>query len=147
MADYLTTVWGKSLRLDEVERLQVNGFEAATATARIQVRRGPMDLRLAAIRHETTIHRFLFLIPPQLTQPLSDELRRTIQSFRRLSPGEAPASPQRLRLHVVQPGESRAHLIQLMARETGVDRRFDIINGLTDGASPPAGSPVKVIAE
>ena len=147
MVDYLTTVWGKSLRLDEVERLQVNGFEAATATARIQVRRGPMDLRLAAIRLETTIHRFLFLIPPQLTPSLSDDLRRTIQSFRRLSPAEAPATPQRLRLHLVQPGESRARLIQLMAPEAAVERRFDIINGLADGTSPPAGSQVKVIAE
>lgn len=106
-----------------------------------------MDLRLAAIRLETTIHRFLFLIPPQLTPSLSDDLRRTIQSFRRLSPAEAPATPQRLRLHLVQPGESRARLIQLMAPEAAVERRFDIINGLADGTSPPAGSQVKVIAE
>ena len=82
-----------------------------------------------------------------MTPSLSDELRRTIQSFRRLSPAEAPATPQRLRLHVVQPGESRPRLIQLMAPETAADRRFDIINGLADGASPPAGSLVKVIAE
>ena len=147
MADYLRTVWGKSLRLDDADRIQVNGFEAASATARIQARRGPMDLQLVAIRVESTIHRFLFLTPPQLTQPLSDNLRRTIHSFRRLTPVEAAAAPRRVRLRTVQPGETKARLIESMAPETGHERRFDIINGLTESASPPVGSLVKVIAE
>ncbi len=147
MADYLGNVWGKSLRLADIERIQINGQDAASASARIQVRRGPMDLRLVAIRVEATIHRFLFLIPPQLSETLSEELHRTLFSFRRLSAAEAVAAPRRIRLHTVQPGESKSRLIQMMAPDAARERRFDIINGLGESASPPPGSLVKVVTE
>jgi predicted Zn-dependent protease len=114
----------------------------------VQTRRGPLDLRLVAIRKDAAIHRFLFLTPPNLTPLLSPDLRRTTYSFRRLTPAEiAAARPQRIRLHQVRPGETRARLIEQMAPDAGRERRFDILNGLADGAAPPPGSVVKVVAE
>jgi predicted Zn-dependent protease len=148
MTDYLRGVWGRSLVVGNVEKIDVNGLEAATGSVRIQARRGPLDLRLVAIRKETMIHRFLFLTPPALTQPLSADLGNTTHSFRRLTPAEiAAAKPQRIRLHAVRPGETRARLIDYMANAPGRERRFDIMNGFAEGTSPAAGSLIKVVAE
>jgi len=149
MTDYIRNIWGRSLSVTDVAMLEVSGFDAAAAgSVRIQVRRGPLDLRLVAIRKEMTVYRFLFLTPPSLTQPLSGELQRVTNSFRRLSPSEiAAVKPQRIRLHAVRPGETRAQLIDYMARERGRERRFDIMNGFAEGATPPPGSLIKVVAE
>lgn len=147
MGDYLRTVWGRSLNLGDIEQSQVGGFEMATASAHIQARRGPLDLRLVAIHIGGAIHRFLFLTPPQLTLPLAADLQRTIASFRRLMPSESAIAPQRIRLHTVQAGETRARLIELMAPDSRRERRFDIINGLAEGASVSPGQLVKLIAQ
>jgi predicted Zn-dependent protease len=148
MTDYLRNVWGRSLALGEIEALRIDGFDAATGTARIQARRGPLDLRLVAIRIDANVHRFLLLTPPAQTVALSADLRRATESLRRLTPAEIAASrPQRVRLHAVRPGETRALLIEHLAPDAGRERRFDIMNGLAPGATPPAGTIVKVIAE
>lgn len=148
MTDYVRDVWGRSLAVNDVVKLDMAGFDAATASARIQARRGPLDLRLLAVRTETAINRFLFLTPTHLTAALAPDLRKVESSFRRLTPGEVAAvRPQRIRLHVVRPGETRAQLIDYMAHERGRERRFDIMNGLAEGAMPAASSLVKVVAE
>lgn len=148
MTDYLRAVWGRSLTLTEIERLRIDDLDAATGSARIETRRGPLDLRLVAIRIEATVHRFLYLTPPALTPTLMAELRRSSSSFRRLTAAEiAAAKPLKVRLYTVAPGESRARLMERMAPEAGRERRFDIMNGLADGAALPAGTVVKVIAE
>ena len=148
MTDYLRSVWGRSLALAEVERLGIDGLDAATGTARIQTRRGPLDLRLVAIRLDGTVHRFLYLTPPTLTSTLATDLRRSTFTFRRLTQAEiAAAKPLRVRLYAVATGETRGSLIEKMAQEAGRERRFDILNGLADGSSLPVGTMVKVIAE
>ncbi len=148
MTEYLRGVWGRSLALGEIEALRIDGFDAATGTARIRTRRGPLDLRLVAIRIDANVHRFLLLTPPAQTVALSADLRRAAESFRRLTPAEIAASrPQRVRLHAVRPGETRALLIEHSAPDAGRERRFDIMNGLPAGGTPAAGTVVKVIAE
>lgn len=148
MTAYLSSVWGRTLSLQEIERLRVDGLDAATAATRIQTRRGPLDLRLVAIRLDAAVHRFLCLTPPALAPIIAADLRRTTFSFRRLTTAEvAAARPQRLRLHAVGPGDTRERLLGLTAADEGHERRFDIMNGLAPGASPPAGTVVKVIAE
>jgi predicted Zn-dependent protease len=148
MTDYIRNIWGRSLSVGDVEKLDIAGFEAAAGSVRIQARRGPLDLRLVALRRETAVYRFLFLTPPPLTVPLSAELQRVAGSLRRLTPAEAAAvKPQRIRLHAVRPGETRAGLVDYMARDRSPERRFDIMNGLADGTTPPVGSLVKVVAE
>jgi predicted Zn-dependent protease len=148
MTSYLQTIWGQSLSVGQVEQLDVNGLEAAAGSVRIQAKRGPLDLRLVAIRKEAMIHRFLFLTPPPLTQALSPDLGSSIMSFRRLTPAEvAAAKPQRIRLHAVRPGETKARLVEYMAADPGRERRFDIMNGLATGSVPAPGTVIKVVAE
>ena len=148
MTDYIRNVWGRSLSIEEVTRLNIAGFDAAAASARIKARRGPLDLRLVAIRTDSTVNRFLFLTPPSLSVALAADLQKVTSGFRRLTASEvSTVKPQRIRLHVVRAGESRAQLIDYMARDPGRERRFDIMNGLAEGAMPPVGSLVKVVAE
>jgi predicted Zn-dependent protease len=148
MDDYIRRIWGRTMQLSDAVRLPLAGFEAAAATSRIQTRRGPLDLRLVAIAADRTIHRFLFLTPPQMAASLAADLRGVPDSFRRLTPAEvADAAPRRLRVHVVQAQDSRETLIARTAADPVRDRRFDLINGLVDGGLPPAGTLVKLIVE
>jgi predicted Zn-dependent protease len=72
MAAYLTQVWAEGLALDEVERLVVNGMEAATGRAKGRGQGGQVDVRLLAIRYDAgNIYHMIFVTPPRLTGPLS----------------------------------------------------------------------------
>ena len=147
MTEYLRDVWGRSLKLDEAATLEANGVDGASATGRVQTRRGPIDLKMVAIRLGLAIHRFLILTPPSETQMLAADLRRTIGSFRALTPAEATAmGQQRMRLHTIRSGDTRESLAGLMAPGPGRDRRFEVINGI-DGALPAPGTVVKLIGE
>ena len=146
MTAYLRQVWGRGLALEEVTALDVNGLECAGAAAHVQTRRGPIDLRMVAIRLDPAIYRFLFLTPAPTSQALAAELRRTVQSFTLLTAAEAASvSPQRIRLHTIGPQDSHAGLVGRMTAEAA--RRFDVINGLQPGALPPPGTAVKLVSE
>lgn len=148
MDDYLRRIWGRTMQLSDATRLPLAGFDAAAATSRIQTRRGPLDLRLVAIAADRTIHRFLFLTPPQMTTSLAADLHRVPDSFRRLSAAEIEdAAPRRIRVHVLQTEDTREGLIARAASDPVAGRRFDLLNGLEDGALPPAGTPIKLIVE
>jgi predicted Zn-dependent protease len=134
--------------LFDTARLPLDGFDAGAATSRIQTRRGPLDLRLVAIAVDRTIHRFLFLMPPQMTITLGPDMRAVPESFRRLTSEEAAdAAPKRLRVHIVQAEDTREELIARMPQEPARERRFEVLNGLADGGFPAAGTPIKVIVE
>ncbi len=79
-------LWGGNLELGRGERININGLDAATATARMSDRDGPKDVRLLAIRGGgVELFRFAFITPPALTRRLEVELQRTNYSFRRIS--------------------------------------------------------------
>ncbi len=149
MTAYLTRVWAEGVDLREVERLAVNGMEAATGRIRMNTRSGARDLRLVAIRYDQrSIYRMLFLTPPKLSGPLQRAFRETTYSFRKLSPAEAAAlKPLRLEIYRVRPGESAAAIAGRMPFEDYRLRRFLVLNGLAEGASLPVGHKVKVVRE
>jgi predicted Zn-dependent protease len=51
-ADYLVTEWAGPGRVQGVGRIDINGMPAATGTARLDTRAGPVDARLVAIAWE-----------------------------------------------------------------------------------------------
>jgi predicted Zn-dependent protease len=149
LLDYLAHTWGKNVSLKNLERITVNGLDGATGTTRISTQNGTVDLRLAAIRFDArTVYRFLFITDPDQTASLSEALRRTTYSFRKLTDAEAAAlKPQRIRVVTVQPGDTVASLAARMPFEDYKVERFRTLNGLAEGAALTPGQKVKLVAE
>ncbi|GIK99165.1 MAG: metalloprotease [Alphaproteobacteria bacterium] len=149
LVDYLAHDWAGKISLQNLERITVNGMEGATGTARVNTNAGAADLRLVAIRYDPrTVYRFLMLTPRNLTDRLSEELRRTTYSFRKLTDAEARAlKPQRIRVVTVGAGDTVESLARRMAIEDHQVERFRVLNGLTDGEAVRPGQRVKLVAE
>jgi predicted Zn-dependent protease len=149
MPRYLASEWLPQARLDDVERITVNGMEAATATAEGSTDSGPVDVRPVAIRFGgDQVYRFLFVSPARATAGLRDAYRRTTYSFRPLDAGEAASyRPKRIRIVEVAQGESPESLARTMAVDDFALERFRVLNGLAPGQPLPAGTLVKIVAE
>jgi len=154
MRGYLSSKWGKGLRLEGLSRIDTGGMEAATASARVRTGGGASDLRLVAIRFDArTIFRFLFITPPARTPSLDEDYRRTVFGFRRLGPDERDAiKPLRIQYLEVEAGDSIATLAAQMqnTRDDTADTltaRFRVLNGLTPGQALRPGRLVKIVRE
>ena len=146
---YLTRVWAPRLGLREVERLDINGFAAATGFTRVATAGGTRDLRLIAIRFRPdTILRLQFATPPALTARLSEDLRRTTYSFRALGAREAAAlKPLRIRVVRVAPGDTVASLAARMRYDDLRLERFTALNRLNAGVALEPGERVKLVVQ
>jgi predicted Zn-dependent protease len=135
--------------LSEVKTMRVNGLEAATGWVKVGTNRGPMELRLAAIRTDRShVYRFRFLTPLSLLAQLGPGNLRTIQSFRLLTAAEAAAlKPLRVRVVTVKKSDTVAAMANRMAFESYQAERFRVLNGLAPGAALSPGQRVKIIAE
>jgi predicted Zn-dependent protease len=147
MIAYLTREWAGNIDLRDVERIEINGMDAATGIARLSSRGGPVDVRLVAIRYDAdTIYRFLFITPPDLTERRSNALRETTYSFRQLTAREAEAlEPLRIQVVTVQPGDTVESLAKQMPFADYREQRFRVLNGLTEDARLTPGQKVKII--
>lgn len=150
MYDYLRNTWAKGTRLSNLERLRVNGLDAASATTRGTSGGRKVDARLVAIKgRKGGTYRLVFLSPTNLTRQLSPGFRRTIDSFRHMSAAERRAlKPWRIRLYKVRRGDT----IDSIARRQMVMRkfakeRFMLLNGLTGSSTLAAGRVVKVVQD
>ncbi len=146
---YLTETWARGLALRDVERIRINGLEAATGRARVAARGGPADLRLVAIRFSPdAMYRFAMATPLEAEPLVRRELRRTTYSFRRLERGEAAAwRPFRLAVVAVAPGDTAESLGRRMPFEDFRTARFRALNGLPPGARLSPGQRVKIVVE
>ncbi|HEX2113791.1 MAG TPA: M48 family metalloprotease [Alphaproteobacteria bacterium] len=149
MANYLTAVWGRNVRLQNVERLTINELEAATGVTRLQGNGAVRDIRLIAIRFDpSTIYRFMFVTQPADTASLSEPLRRTTYSFRKLSEADAArATPLRVRFVTVGASDTVASLARRMAFDTAQEQRFRVLNGLQPDEALRPGDRVKIITD
>lgn len=139
MEGYLTGIWADGVALEDVRPLTVNGMEAATGWLRQETPIGYFDFRLVAIRIESgVIYRFLFATRAHMTERLSEALRATTYSFRRLSENEAGAlRPKRLHIVTTVAGDTLASLAAACAFSDSAQRRLAIMNGLDGDAVAP----------
>jgi predicted Zn-dependent protease len=144
---YLTEQWARNSRLEEAERIDINGMPAATGRTTARTQKGTRDLRAVAIRYDSgKMYRFLFVTPPDLTGRLGEELRRTTYSFRKLSSREAnEVQPHRLRIHTVKAGETQESLAQRMPYPDYRLLRFRVLNGLSENDRLQPGNRVKLV--
>ncbi|NQU69003.1 MAG: M48 family metalloprotease [Rhodospirillales bacterium] len=147
LSNYLTQIWARNTRLDDIQSITINGMDAATGTARVSGRGGAIDLRLVAIRYDSrTIYRFLFLTRPNLTRRLSLPLRRATYSFRRLSEDEARnIQVQRISVIRTRKGDSQNSLARRMDIPKLRIERLRTLNGLGPSDRLMPERPIKLI--
>jgi len=143
---YVSRVWANNLRLASTTALEVGGWPAAAARARLSNRQGTVDLLLVAARYAPGRYwRFQLATRADRLEAFEAGFSGMLASFRRISREEAAAiRPLRLRAHQVRPGETVASLARLLPFEQA-DARFRLMNGLgpQDGLQP--GTWVKLI--
>ncbi len=143
LADYLNSGWMENVEKGSAEELTINGFPAASATARGD----QWQFKVYALRFGSDVYRFIFASKQKTTE--SDRnARETVNSFRRLTLEEIQAArPLRIKVITVQPGDT---VESLSHRMSGVDRptqRFRILNGLDANTQVKARDRVKIVVD
>jgi len=146
MTVYIRDFWVPRLKIAGPERLEVNGMEAATATATINADGGKRNVRLVALRHPNAVYRFAFLTPPKVTSVFDTEFRRTTYSFNTLTDRER-RSAQPLRIGIIKVGKNDTP--QSLSRTLPFEERklewFELINKNLSHRDLQSGDRVKVI--
>jgi predicted Zn-dependent protease len=143
LVEYLNSGWIENIEAGSVEELAINGFPAATATAKGD----QWTFRLYAIRFGSEVYRFIFAAKTR-TADTERGFREAVGTFRRLTLAEIQsAKPLRLKVVKVQPGDTLEHLATRMALIDRQVDRFRVLNGLEGNAALKPGDMVKIIAE
>jgi predicted Zn-dependent protease len=144
---YLANQWARGARVQQLERITVNGMPGATAQLRGNGPKGPLTMRLIVIRFNArSIYRFLFAAPPSVMPSLSTAFQRTTYSFRRLSPVQAKRLKPRI-ISIVdgEAGASPERLISRMAFDEFRRERFNVLNGLEGATQRTFDGQVKLV--
>jgi predicted Zn-dependent protease len=146
---YLQRGFSKSIPLRDIQKIDVNGQQAATGSADVSLKSGTRArLRVVAILHGKSAFQFLFLAPLNQADAYNLPLRRTTYSFRSLSASEKKQyHALSIKVRAVNPGYTVNTFVKSMAVDRRPEETFDVINGLEAGQLPPEGSLVKVITD
>lgn len=140
LPDYLKSGWMERVDPTSVSEFSVNGFPAATATARGD----QWSFRLFAVRFGSDVYRFIFAAKTMTTE--SDQaFRESILSFRRMSLKESQQTkPLHLKIVKVGAGDTPASLAHRMGEVDHALERFRVLNGLGPHDQLKAGDYVKI---
>ena len=131
LPDYLNSGWIENIDAKSVEEITINGFAAATATAKGD----QWAFRLFAVRFGSDVYRFIFATK-RMTPEIDRAFRESVQTFRRMSLAESNAAkPLRMRVVTVQAGRHRR-----AARQPHGDQR-PAARTLPHAQRPCAGRP------
>lgn len=149
MASYLQNEWTPNTPLKDVERITINGQEAATGWVRGQDKRGgTVDLRGVAIRRNAqSVYRMLFVNPAKDSARLAQGYKETTYSFRRLSQAEASKiKPLRLLLIPANKSDSIGGLSKTLPYGKYNESWFRLLNDLKPNDALPRNRRLKVVA-
>jgi predicted Zn-dependent protease len=144
LGGYLTSGWLDNVDQASVGETTINGFPAATATAKGQ----EWSFRLYAVRYGNDVYRFIYAAK-NFTPEADAAFRASIESFRRLTQAEINAArPLRIKIVRVKAGETAESIAaRHMAHTDHAAERFRVLNGLTQTARLKPGEPVKILVE
>jgi len=144
LVDYLKSGWLDRIDPASVSELTINGFPAATATARGE----QWSFRLYVVRYGSEVYRFIYAAK-NFSPEVDASFRASIESFRRLSAAEIKAArPLRIKVVTVKPGETVESIAaRHMAHADRPVERFRILNGLAQAARLKPGDQVKILVE
>jgi len=143
LTDYLNSGWIENVDAKSIEEHPINGFAAATATAKGD----QWAFRLYAVRFGSDVYRFIFATKHK-TPETDRAFRESVGTFRRMTLAESDAAkPLRLKVITVQAGDT---IDKLAAKMEIVDRpleRFRVLNGLEPGEKLKPGDQAKIVVE
>jgi predicted Zn-dependent protease len=143
LPDYLKSGWMENVDSGSVEEFTVNGFSAATATAKGE----QWSFRLFAMRFGSDVYRFIFAAK-NMTAPVDRTFRESISTFRRMSLKESQqVHPLRLKIVTAGPHDSVESLARRMASADHALDRFRVLNGLGPNDTLKAGTKVKTVVD
>jgi predicted Zn-dependent protease len=143
LADYLKAGWIENIDESSIEEVTINGFPAATATAKGD----PWGFRLYAIRFGSEVYRFIFAAKNKSPE-LDKQFREAVQSFRRMTNAEIrTARPLRLKIVTVRSTDTVERLAARMAVADKPVERFRVLNGMDPSDKLEPGTMVKLIVE
>ncbi len=149
MDEYLKRNVGRSLELDSVENIEINGMDAAIATGPIKSSAGPSHIYLAMVRFsKRTVLRFQIIVPDSFSETMVQRIQHAPFSLRILSDTEARTWAP-LRLQVVTVNEDTT-LESLAARMRLVDDPLQwllAMNGLPPRTELAVGQKIKILAQ
>lgn len=143
LSDYLNSGWMESVDKTSTEEITINGFPAATSTARGD----QWQFRVYVMRVGTDVYRFIFAAR-QRTVEADRNFRETVSSFRRLTLAEVQAArPLRVKVITVQPGDTVESLANRMANIDRAVERFRLLNGLDAKGNVKVRDRVKIVID
>jgi len=143
LPDYLKSGWMENVDTTSVEPITVNGFPAATATAKGD----QWSFRLFAVRFGSDVYRFIFAAKSMNAQ-IDRSFRESIETFRRMSLQEsASVHPLRLKIVTVGAHDTVETLARRMATADHSLERFRVINGLGPHDTVKPGTKMKIVVD
>jgi predicted Zn-dependent protease len=140
LPDYLKSGWMEKVEPASVEEFTVNGFPAATATAKGE----QWSFRLFAVRFGSDVYRFIFAAKTMSAQT-DRSFREAVMTFRRMSLKESQqVKPLHIKAVTVGKADTVANLSHRMAIDHGLER-FRLLNGLGPQDRVKPGEVVKLV--
>ncbi len=143
LGDYLNSGWMEGVDKSSTEDITINGFPAASATARGD----QWQFKIYALRFGSDVYRFIFASRQKTTES-ERNARETVNSFRRLTLEEIQAArPLRIKVITVQPGDTVESLSHRMDDVDHPMERFRVLNGLDAHAQVKVRDRVKIVVD
>jgi predicted Zn-dependent protease len=144
---YLQNEWVKRQELQDLQRVDLDGQEAAIGFGRVSLNDRPATAMFAALRGtDGRVYRFLFARTGDLGQGDVAAFEQSLRSFRRLSAAEAAElKPLRIELVTVREGDTIDSLSRRMQVEDDPRGYFVLLNGLDRGRELRPGDQVKIL--
>jgi len=140
--------WMPDVPLNSIEKITVNGMQAATGAFDGQVNGKPMKIRLVAIAWGDKMARFKLGIPQGADPAAIEGLKRMTYSFRPMTTEEqARIQPYRVRLFTAMAGDTVQSVARRMPISVFQEERFRVLNGLRPEDDLRVGEMYKTISD
>ncbi len=149
MSDYLQSTWakGKIPASARVERIKVNGMDAAMVSLNDTANGKPAEIRLVAIAWAPDrVARFQIVIPAGTSSQAQLAMKDSLYSLRHIRDSEKDIQPNRIRIITAKAGDTAEGLSRDFVTDMPKADLFRALNGMRETAQPVAGRRYKVIA-
>ena len=149
MDEYLKFNVGRSLEFESIEKIEIDGKEAAVAIAPVKSSSGPSHVYLAMIRYSRrTVLRFQFIVPDTFSETMAERVEHSPLSLRTLSDTEARTwLPMRLKVVTVTEETTLESLATRMRLVNDPLLWLLALNGLPPRTALVPGQQLKILAQ